>query len=61
MYGLASETCFIPVESNDGFEETRKTVEKYNFITESFFMAHKSVDLSIRVMVDQLMNLNHVI
>ncbi|XP_050300790.1 ubiquitin conjugation factor E4 A [Anthonomus grandis grandis] len=61
MYGLSSETCFIPVESIDGLEETRKTAEKYNFITESFFMAHKSIDLSYRVAVDQMLNLNHEI
>ncbi|XP_066250043.1 ubiquitin conjugation factor E4 A [Euwallacea similis] len=61
MYGLSSETCFIPLDSSDGLEETRKTVEKYSFITESFFMAHKAVDLSLRVVVDQLMNLNHEI
>lgn len=60
MYGLSSETCFIPLESTDGVGETRKTADKYNFITESFFMAHKSIDLSFRVAVDQMMNLNHV-
>ncbi|CAG9770952.1 unnamed protein product [Ceutorhynchus assimilis] len=58
MSGLSADTCFIPMDSNDGLEETRQTAEKYNFITECFFMAHKAVDLSFRVAVDQMMNLN---
>ncbi|KAL1516645.1 hypothetical protein ABEB36_000530 [Hypothenemus hampei] len=61
MYGLSSETCFIPVDSRNETEETRKTVEKYNFITESFFMAHKAIDLSFRLLVDQMMSVNHEI
>ncbi|XP_030751488.1 ubiquitin conjugation factor E4 A isoform X2 [Sitophilus oryzae] len=59
MYDLSSETCFIPVESSEDLEELRETAEKYNFITESFFMAHKALDLGYRVAVDRMMKMSH--
>lgn len=54
MHGLASETCLIPTSA----DEVRMTAEKYNFVTEIFFMAHRSLDLSFRICVDQLVQLN---
>lgn len=61
MYELSSETCFIPMDSNDGLEETRETADKYNFITESFFMAQKSIDIGYRVAADRMLRLNNEI
>lgn len=60
MHGLSAETCFVPIETHDGLEETRKTAEKYNFMTEIFFMAHKAIDLSFRGIVQQLIEINQV-
>lgn len=54
MFGLSSETCLIPTST----EEVRPTSQKYNFVTELFFMAHRSLDLSFRICVDQLVQLN---
>lgn len=42
MIDAHKETCLIPTDEN----EKRATTEKYNFITECFFMTHKALDLS---------------
>lgn len=54
MHGLATETCLIPTST----DEVRSTAEKYNFVTELFFMTHRALDLSFRICVDQLVQLN---
>lgn len=42
MIDVHKETCLIPTQEN----EQRMTAEKYNFVTECFFMTHKALDLS---------------
>lgn len=54
MHALYSETCLIPTPS----EESRLTSETYNFVTECFFLAHRSLDLGFRICVDHLVQLN---
>lgn len=54
MHGLSSETCLIPSSS----DEVRHAAEKYNFVTEIFFITHRTLDLSFRICVDQLVQLN---
>lgn len=55
MKGLDSETCLIPVAEGTS---TRPFALGYNFITECFFMAHRSLDLGFRVVLEQLLRLN---
>ncbi|KAJ8971505.1 hypothetical protein NQ314_000667 [Rhamnusium bicolor] len=59
MEDLSSETCFLPVASNEDLEEERLMATSYNFITECFYMAHKAIDLGYRVGVDKLIRQNH--
>ncbi|VEN40294.1 unnamed protein product [Callosobruchus maculatus] len=59
MFDMSKETCFLPVSSNEGAEEERLTADSYNFMTECFYMAHKSIDLGYRVGVDKMLQLNH--
>nr|CAH7712924.1 unnamed protein product [Callosobruchus chinensis] len=49
MFDMSKETCFLPVSSTDSAEEERLTADSYNFMTECFYMAHKSIDLGYRV------------
>lgn len=51
------ETCLIPFDEN----EERVTASKYNFITELFFMTHKSIDLSYRTCIEKVMRMNREI
>lgn len=60
MGDMASETCFLPVSSDDQLEEKRLMANTYNFVTECFFMAHRSLDLGYRVGVDKIIRQNHV-
>ncbi|XP_049779135.1 ubiquitin conjugation factor E4 A isoform X2 [Schistocerca cancellata] len=53
MKGLDSETCLIPIAE----DEQRPTAEKYSFVTECFFMAHRALDLGFRVALERLMQL----
>lgn len=55
MSNLSEETCFLPMEENGH----RYLAENYNFVTECFFMTHKTLDLGFRVAVDKLMRQNH--
>lgn len=46
MKGLVDETCIVP--PREVFEDNappRPNAKTYNFLTECFFMAHKSLDL----------------
>lgn len=57
LLDLDKETCLIPGDSEE--ENEQKLVAlNYNFVTESFFMNHRSYDLSFRVSVDKLVRLN---
>ncbi|EEZ99810.1 Ubiquitin conjugation factor E4 A-like Protein [Tribolium castaneum] len=55
--GMNTETCLIPNDSDD--EGKLLTAEKYNFVTECFYFAHKAVNLGYQVTVDKLVRLNH--
>ncbi|XP_057672710.1 ubiquitin conjugation factor E4 A [Diorhabda carinulata] len=59
MSDMSTETCFLPVSSDDTLEEKRLMANSYNFVTECFFMAHRSIDLGFRVGVDKLIRQNH--
>uniref|UniRef100_A0A336LVS4 Ubiquitin conjugation factor E4 A n=1 Tax=Culicoides sonorensis TaxID=179676 RepID=A0A336LVS4_CULSO len=50
MKDVFKETCILPVEEN----EERLTADKYNFVTECFFMTHKAIDLGYRVCIEKL-------
>lgn len=54
MKDVAKETCLLPTEEND----ERLTADKYNFITEVFYMTHKAIDLSYRVCIEKLIRIN---
>lgn len=51
------ETCLIPFEEN----EARITANKYNFVTEIFFMTQKAIDLSFRVCIEKVTRMNREI
>uniref|UniRef100_A0A1B0FYA7 Ubiquitin conjugation factor E4 A n=1 Tax=Phlebotomus papatasi TaxID=29031 RepID=A0A1B0FYA7_PHLPP len=54
MRAVDKETCLLPTAEG----ESRPVAEKYNFITECFFMAHKAIDLGYRVCIEKIMRLN---
>lgn len=60
MKNMSSDTCFIPVALDDGIEEQRLIADSYSFVTECFFMAHRTIDLGYRVGVDRLIKQNIV-
>lgn len=57
MKNYEKETCLIPCEEN----EERITADKFNFITELFFLTHKCIDLSFRVCIEKVNRLNREI
>lgn len=63
MSDMDKETCLLPRDDNEeegeGENKTARPVaDKYNFITEVFFLTHKALDLGLRVAVDRLIELN---
>ncbi|XP_058813018.1 ubiquitin conjugation factor E4 A [Topomyia yanbarensis] len=54
MQDTEKETCLLPVEEN----ETRLEADKYNFVTECFFMTHKAIDLGYRVCIEKFFRMN---
>lgn len=54
MQDTEKETCLLPVEEN----ETRLEADKYNFVTECFFMTHKAIDLGFRVCIEKFFRMN---
>lgn len=60
MKDMASETCFLPVSSDDDLEDQRLVADSYSFVTECYYMAHKAIDLGYRVGVDRLIKQNIV-
>lgn len=54
MKQIDKETCLLPTEEND----EKLSADKYNFITEIFFMTHKTIDLGMRVCIEKLMRMN---
>lgn len=56
IIGLDKETCLVPVINDDN---TTKIVSKnFNFITECFFLTHRSLDLGYRIVIDKLIKTN---
>lgn len=49
MIKAFEETCLLPTDENS----TRLTGEKFNFITELFFLTHKSYELSHRASIER--------
>lgn len=54
MRNVEKDTCLQPLEEN----QIRITAEKYNFVTECFFMCHKALDLGYRVVIEKLIRMN---
>lgn len=54
MKDSEKETCLLPVEENEEHLEA----DKYNFVTECFFMTHKAIDLGFRVCVEKFFRMN---
>ena len=57
MKDFDKETCLIPFEE----DEVRITANKYNFVTEIFFMTQKCLDLSYRVCIEKWTRMNREI
>lgn len=57
MKDFEKETCLIPFEEN----EVRITANKFNFVTEIFFMTQKAIDLSYRVCIEKVTRMNREI
>ncbi|XP_053685325.1 ubiquitin conjugation factor E4 A [Sabethes cyaneus] len=54
MLDTEKETCLLPVDEN----EIRLEADKYNFVTECFFMTHKAIDLGFRVCIEKFFRMN---
>ncbi|XP_055638836.1 ubiquitin conjugation factor E4 A [Toxorhynchites rutilus septentrionalis] len=54
MLDSEKETCLLPVEE----DEVRLEADKYNFVTECFFMTHKAIDLGFRVCIGKFFQMN---
>lgn len=54
MKDTEKETCLLPMEENDEHLEA----DKYNFVTECFFMTHKAIDLGFRVCIEKFFRMN---
>ncbi|XP_055586147.1 ubiquitin conjugation factor E4 A [Uranotaenia lowii] len=54
MLDTEKETCLLPVDEN----EVRLEAEKYNFVSECFFMTHKAIDLGFRVCTEKFFRMN---
>ncbi|XP_067621639.1 ubiquitin conjugation factor E4 A [Eurosta solidaginis] len=49
MLNATEETCLLPTEEN----ETRLVAEKFNFVTELFYMTHKAFELGYRACIER--------
>jgi len=56
MKGLPGETCLVGLGEED--RQKRETAASYNFPTEIFFMAHKTLDLGFRPVQEKFIKLN---
>jgi len=56
MKGLPGETCLVGL--GEAEREKRETSASYNFPTEIFFMAHKTLDLGFRPVQEKFIKLN---
>lgn len=57
MKAMDKETCLVGTDEN----EKRIVADKYNFVTECFFMTHKAIDLGYRVCIEKLSKMNREI
>lgn len=57
LLDLQKETCLIPTDSQ---ETSRLRGSSFNFVTECFYMTHRSFYLGFKVTVDKLIALNQV-
>lgn len=55
MHAMDKETCLISASDEN---QTRKTSDTYNFVTEVFYMTHKAIDLSYRVCIEKFSQMN---
>ncbi|XP_049532096.1 ubiquitin conjugation factor E4 A [Anopheles darlingi] len=55
MIDTEKETCLLPLEND---QEARLEADKYNFVTECFFMTHKAIDLGYRVCIEKFFRAN---
>ncbi|XP_053669699.1 ubiquitin conjugation factor E4 A [Anopheles nili] len=55
MLDTEKETCLLPLEDD---QEQRLEAERYNFVTECFFMTHKAIDLGFRVCIEKFFRMN---
>jgi len=56
MQGLPAETCLVSLDEAE--REKRETAASYNFATEIFFLAHKTIDLGFRPVQEKFIKLN---
>jgi len=56
MQGLPGETCLVSLDEAE--REKRDTAASYNFATEIFFLAHKTIDLGFRPVQEKFIKLN---
>merc|ERR1719323_2836411 len=56
MQGLAAETTLVSVDESD--KDKRELLPSYNFPTEVFFMAHKTLDIGFRPVQEKFIKLN---
>lgn len=57
MRAMDKETCLVQTDE----DESRIVADKYNFVTECFFMTHKAIDLGYRVCIEKLIRMNREI
>ncbi|KAL9929061.1 ubiquitination factor E4A [Glossina fuscipes fuscipes] len=53
MLKAYEETCLLPVEEN----EKRLTADKFNFVTELFFLTHKAYELSYKASIERFIQM----
>lgn len=57
MKELSSETCLIPTSEG----ERRPIAHSFGFVTECFFLTHRALDLSYRVILDKFLKYGKII
>lgn len=55
MVGADKETCLIPLPDEG---QQRQTSDSYNFVTEVFYMTHRTIDLSYRICIEKFSQLS---
>ncbi|KAL3285242.1 hypothetical protein HHI36_019352 [Cryptolaemus montrouzieri] len=60
--GMSEQTCLLPaVQDDDNAVEQRLMADSFNFTTECFFMAHRTMHLGFAIAVDKAVRMNHEI